>query len=213
MKNIILLGPPGCGKGTQAEILISKLGFIKISTGELLREVAKRKDEFGVKINSILSKGDLVSNEVVDQLVEDFYASNKDANGVILDGYPRNIIQANSLSNILIKYGQKIDKVFYFDLDEQILVKRIIGRYSCNTCKAIYNSFFQATKVAGICDFCGGFSFSRRSDDSEQVIIDRLTIFKHFISDLLLYYKNNLVKLDADKKVNVISEEMISHLI
>lgn len=209
MHNIILLGPPGCGKGTQSKMLSEELGFLELSTGHLFRNIAKEKNELGDKIKDILSSGKLVGDELVDQLVDDFYKKNSSAKGVILDGYPRSTNQANSLKVILEKYNSKIDLVLYFDLDENLLVKRIIGRYTCEKCGSIYNSFFNNTKVDNICDQCGSEELNKRSDDSEEVVIERLKVYKSNTKPLLDYYSDHLVTLDASCSKEDVFEQML----
>ncbi len=213
MKNVIFLGPPGCGKGTQAALLTAKLDYVKVSTGDLLREIAKQDNELARKIHSILSQGALVSNEIVNQLIERFYAENKNTNGVILDGYPRSIEQAQSLELILKKNNNEVSKVFYFDIAEDTLVKRITGRYICNSCGAIYNSFFHNTKLPGNCDKCHSADFNKRSDDSKEVIVERLQVFKNLTTPLLEYYSNKLVRIDAEQSVKLISNQVLKNLI
>ena len=212
MKNVIFLGPPGCGKGTQADRLISALGYIQVSTGNLLRNIAKQKDAFGEKIQRILSQGILVDDEIVNQLIDDFYEKIGSVQGVVLDGYPRSIKQAESLEVILKKCNSKIDAVFYFNIAEDILVKRIVGRYTCANCGAIYNKFFSNTKIPGQCDKCKSDKFNERSDDSEAVIVERLKVFNHTTAPLLDYYADKLIKLEADQSVDSLSTKILESL-
>ena len=212
MKNVIFLGPPGCGKGTQAALLSSELAYVKVSTGDLLREIAKQENEFGKKIKATLEQGVLVSNEMVNHLIDDFYKKNTNVEGVILDGYPRTVEQGKSLELILQHYKTKIDLVFYFNITEDVLIKRITGRYACVDCGAIYNSFFYNTKVMGKCDKCEGTDFTKRSDDSEKVVIDRLKIFNSQTALLLEYYGNKLVRIEATQPAELISKQIIEKL-
>jgi adenylate kinase len=212
MKNIIFLGAPGCGKGTQASLICSSMNYATISTGNLLRDMAKQKNSLGEKIEALLSKGALVSDRIVNQLIEDFYKKALSEDGVILDGYPRNLDQAKSLDFILDKHQIKIDLVVYFELAEEVLLKRITGRYTCKDCGAIYNSYFSNTKISGECDKCGSHDFDKRSDDSEQVIIDRLKVFRNNTKPLLDYYADKLVTIDASQPSQNVSEEIIKKL-
>ena len=212
MKNIIFLGAPGCGKGTQASMLSSKMSYIQVSTGDLLREIAKEKTDLGNKTAAILNSGALVSDDLVNQLIEDFYNKNSAAPGVILDGYPRTVEQAKTLELILNSHKCKIDAVFYFNVSEDILVKRITGRYTCANCGAIYNKFFYNTKVSGQCDKCGLKEFKTRGDDTPEIITERLKIFKHSTEALIEYYKDKLIKLDADKVAKDVSEQILEKL-
>lgn len=212
VKNLVFLGPPGCGKGTQAELLANNYGYVKVSTGDLLRSVAKQENELAKKIAHILSQGGLVSDEIVNKLIEQFYSDNLDVSGVILDGYPRSIKQAESLDVALRGYKSEVDIVFYFDLHEDILIKRITGRYTCNKCGMIYNKFFSNTLVDGKCDKCHSDDFNKRSDDSKEIIKKRLKVYKDSTVPLLEYYKEKLIKIDAEKSVDLISELILKYI-
>ena len=211
-KNVIFLGPPGCGKGTQADLLVRELGYIQVSTGNLLREIAKQESDLGKKIQSILTKGILVSDDLVNQLIDKFYNENGSVSGVILDGYPRSVSQAESLEGILNKHDFAVGAVFYFDLPEDVLLKRILGRYTCSECGAIYNSFFSNTTTAGECDKCHSVHFNRRTDDSKEVIEKRLKVYRESTAPLLEYYKNKLIKIDAEQSVSLVSKLIVDYL-
>lgn len=211
MRNIVLFGPPGCGKGTQAAILANNLGYIKVSTGDLLRDIAEEDSDLGIKIHSVLSSGLLVSDEEVNQLVEHFYSRNKNATGLIFDGYPRNVSQVKALELILSKHKDVVSNVFYFDLSEDTLVKRITGRYACNKCGTIYNSFFFNPKKIGECDKCCSSSFNKRADDSKDTLLERLKVYKNSTAPLLEYYKDKLIKIDAEASVDTVSESIMSY--
>ena len=211
-KNVIFLGPPGCGKGTQAALLVKNCGYIKVSTGDLLREIAKKEDKLGKEILSILTQGILVSDEIVNRLIERFYEENQKSQGVILDGYPRSIQQAKSLELILRRYDFDVDAVFYFDLPEENLVKRIIGRYTCSECGAIYNKFFSNNMVEGECDKCHSIHFNKRTDDSEKVVKDRLKVYKESTAPLLEHYKKKLIKINAEQSVDLLSKLIVIYL-
>lgn len=213
MKNVIFLGPPGCGKGTQGDLVKKKLNFVKLSTGDLLRKIAKQESELGKKIDSIMSRGEFISDDIIDELIKNFYSSlDKNVNGVICDGYPRNIEQAHSLDLILKSYSGEINTVIYFDISEEILAQRVTGRFSCNECGAIYNSFFNKTKVLGKCDVCGSSNFGVRSDDSESVILERLRIYKQSTKPLLEYYKDKLIVIDASNHIDMVTHQIIEKI-
>ncbi len=212
MKNIIFLGAPGCGKGTQANIITKKLDFVTISTGNLLRNIAKKNDEFSIKVRKILDSGKLVSDEIVTKLIEEFYTQNIDVSGCILDGYPRNLQQASLLDNILSKYYLRVDKVIYFDIDNSILVKRISGRFSCASCGAIYNKFFGSTKQEGVCDICKASEFVHRADDDEDVVLERLKVYRLDTEPLLNFYKENLVYVKADADVESVTSTILKNI-
>jgi len=210
MRNLIFLGPPGCGKGTQSVMLADKLGYKRVSTGELLREIAKQKSSFGEKINALLTNGELVSDEMVNALIDDFYSKLDASDNVILDGYPRNVEQAKALDVILQKYNTEVNEVFHFNVAEDVLVKRITGRYTCDNCGAIYNSFFYTTDVEGKCNKCDSEKFSRRSDDSEEVVVNRLRVFRASTAPLLDYYAKKLVLIDAQRPATQVFEQIVS---
>ncbi|MCT4635601.1 MAG: adenylate kinase [Rickettsiales bacterium] len=212
LKNVVLLGPPGCGKGTQAALLEEKNKYVKVSTGDLLRKIAKQENALAKNIASTLSQGGLVSDEIVNELIEQFYNNNKDVPGVILDGYPRNVKQAQSLEVILKQYKSVVDVVFYFDLDEEVLVKRITGRYICNDCGEIYNKFFSNDVTINKCGKCHSSNFSQRSDDSEEVVKERLKIYNRSTAPLLEYYKSKLIRIDAEQSVDSISKRIVEYL-
>lgn len=212
LKNIVLLGPPGCGKGTQAALLVDKYKYIKVSTGDLLRKIAKEESVLAKNIGSILSQGGLVPDEIVNELIEQFYNNNQDISGVILDGYPRSVRQAQSLEVILQHYKSVVDVVFYFDLNEEVLIKRITGRYACNDCGEIYNKFFSNNLNKSECSKCHSSNFSQRSDDSEEVIKKRLKVYNSSTPPLLEYYKKELIRIDADQSADSISKIMAEYL-
>lgn len=211
-KNVVLLGPPGCGKGTQAALFAQRKKYIKVSTGDLLRKIATQENKLAKEVASILTQGALVPDKMVDELIERFYADNQDASGVILDGYPRSVKQAQSLENILQKYKTAVDLVLYFDLDEDVLVKRITGRYICNGCGAIYNKFFSNTMIKDKCDKCYSDDFNKRSDDSKEVIRERLKVYKNSTAPLLDYYKEKIIKINAEQSVDLVSKIIMKYL-
>ena len=184
MKNLVLYAPPAAGKGTQCEILIEKYGYKHISTGELLRAEIAKKTELGDKINDIISKGELVSDDIITELLKN---AMKELNGdlFILDGYPRNIEQAKVLDTILTNYV-----VINLDIDRELAKKRTLGRVGCKNCGKIYNIYFDETKPKeeGICDECGA-SLDARSDDNEASFNVRFDIYEQNAPAILDYYK------------------------
>lgn len=210
MGNLIFFGPPGCGKGTQAIMLVDKLGYKRISTGDLLRSIAKEDSALGREINTILSNGNLVNDDLVNKLIDDFYNKLELPYKAILDGYPRTIEQAKALDLILKKYNTEVNQVFHFNVVDDILVKRVTGRYTCDDCGAIYNSFFCATKSEYKCDKCGSSRLSKRSDDSEEVVINRLRVFRSATEPLLDYYNKKLISIDAEQSAEEVFEQIVT---
>lgn len=211
-RNIIFLGAPGCGKGTQAGLLVRQLDFVKVSTGDLLREIAKEDSDYGRSINNILNKGILVGDDIVNDLIDRFYCQNSNKAGIIFDGYPRNIEQAVSLDQILKKNQNSVDAVFYFEVQKDTLIKRIIGRYICTDCGTIYNKFFFNTKKEGECDRCKSSHFNVRIDDTKEVIEDRLKVYDKSTAPLLDFYADKLIKIDAEQSADIIAKLIMNHL-
>lgn len=212
MNNVMFLGPPGCGKGTQAALLSNALNYKHVSTGDLFRNILKENTELGKEITEILTSGALVGDGVVNKLIEDVYQKNSSVNGIILDGYPRNLKQAEFLMHMLNKKGLSLDHVFYFKISDDILLKRILGRYSCAMCGEVYNHFFYKTKKEGECDKCHSHEFIKRSDDNEEIIKNRLKVYAEETAPLLDFYKDILIRLDANDNPSILSKKIIDLL-
>jgi len=212
--NIIFLGLPGSGKGTQAELLKKEYSLGSISTGDLLREEVKSQSSIGIEIKRKMENGELVDDDIVIEILQKNLSSSSYKNGFILDGFPRNIAQAEKLEIMLNKINKKITKVFNFIANEDIIIKRITGRYLCSNCGAIYNSFFNKPKVDDVCDKCGAKEFDKRADDNKETIINRINIFNHSNFKIVEFYskKNLIVSVDALKSVPQIFEEIKSSI-
>ncbi|GFO66222.1 adenylate kinase [Geomonas paludis] len=186
--NLILLGPPGVGKGTQAKLLIDRFGIPQISTGDILRAAVKELTPMGIKAKGFMDSGALVPDEVVIGIVEERLAQPDCQKGFILDGFPRTVPQADALSQVLTGIGKKIDHVVSLSVDKDELLKRLTGRRACSKCGAGYHVDFAPSKVAGICDACGGELF-QREDDKEETILNRLAVYEAQTSPLISYYQ------------------------
>jgi adenylate kinase len=210
--NIVFLGAPGSGKGTQASLISKELKINIISTGNLLREEVESKTKTGELIKKTMESGDLVSDEIVMELIKDKILKFND--GFILDGFPRNINQAHKLDEMLTKINKKIHKVFSFEIDDEIIIKRLSGRYSCKKCGTIYNKYYSQTKIHGYCDKCNSIDFETRSDDNETTIKKRLEVFKESSFPLIDYYKKKhlLVSINALKMVSLIFEDIKTNI-
>jgi adenylate kinase len=187
--NIILLGPPGAGKGTQAKILEEGRGLKQLSTGDMLRAAIAAGSEVGLKAKAIMDRGDLVSDEVILGIVADRMAKPDVAKGVVFDGFPRTPAQAAALDKMLASRGQKLHAVVEMKVDDEALVARIAGRFTCKTCGKGYHDRFAPTRVADTCDSCGGHEFVRRPDDNEKTVRDRLTVYNTQTAPLVGYYR------------------------
>ncbi|CAN5546877.1 adenylate kinase [soil metagenome] len=186
--NLILLGPPGAGKGTQAKILEETRGLKQLSTGDMLRGAVAAGTEMGQKAKALMDRGDLVPDSVVVSIIAERLASPDVAKGFILDGFPRNNAQATALDRMLADKKLKLDAVIEMKVDDDALVERISGRYTCAKCGTGYHDHFRKPKVEGVCDVCGSTEFIRRADDNEKTVRDRLAIYNRQTAPLVSHY-------------------------
>jgi len=185
---IVLLGAPGSGKGTQAKLLVEKYKIPQVSTGDLLRAAVKAGTELGRKAKAVMDAGQLVSDDIVLGIIQERLAQPDAKAGFILDGFPRNIPQAQALDAMLARMGQPLQLALLVDVDNEVLMKRLTGRRSCGSCGAIYNIYFSAPKAPGKCDKCGGV-LQHRSDDNEDTVRSRLKVYENQTAPLVSYYK------------------------
>jgi len=188
MLNIILLGPPGAGKGTQAQRLQSTRGMIQLSTGDMLRAAVASGSPVGLKAKAVMEAGELVSDAIVSALIGERLDDAGEA-GVIFDGYPRTRAQAEALDLLLAERGRSLDHVIEIVVDEDELVDRIVGRFTCKRCGAPYHDALKQTKVPGVCDVCGSTEFVRRPDDNEETVRTRLAEYRAKTAPILPYYE------------------------
>lgn len=186
--NIILLGPPGAGKGTQAQRLQQERGMVQLSTGDMLRAAVASGTELGKVAKGIMERGELVPDDLIVGLIEDRIAQPDCAKGFILDGFPRTQAQAEALDRMLSASGAKLDRVVEMEVDEAALTERIVGRYSCAKCGAGYHDTFKQPKVQGVCDVCGNKEFTRRKDDNAETVKTRMAAYRAQTEPLLPYY-------------------------
>ena len=187
--NIILLGPPGAGKGTQAQRLQADRGMVQLSTGDMLRAAIKAGTLVGVKVKSVLEAGELVSDDIMVDLIGERLDQPDTARGVIFDGYPRTQPQAEALDRLLAERGRELRHVIELEVDEEALVERIVGRFSCGKCGTGYHDSFKLPKVDGVCDVCGAREFKRRPDDNADTVRTRMAEYRAKTAPILPYYE------------------------
>jgi len=187
--NIILLGPPGAGKGTQSGRLVDNRGMKQLSTGDMLRAAVKAQTPVGLKAKAVMDAGELVSDEIVSDLIDAELAALDDETGAIFDGYPRTAAQADSLDALLEKHGRTLDYVIELEVDVDALVERITGRFSCANCGALYHDTANPTSKDGECDSCGSTEFKRRPDDNEETVRTRMQEYRAKTAPILPGYE------------------------
>ncbi len=208
---IVLLGAPGSGKGTQAHVLVDKFGVPHISTGQLLRAEMSSGSTLGKKVSATMDEGGFVSNEIVMEMIENRLRESDTRRGFILDGFPRNIPQAQALDSSLALMGRPLQLALYISVDYGNLLKRLTGRLTCANCGAIYNRHFSKPKKRGICDQCGANKLERRSDDNKKTVQNRLDTFMEETEPLIAYYRaqHKLRTINGEEKVSVIAEKIV----
>ena len=187
--NIILLGPPGAGKGTQATRLVETHGMVQISTGDMLRAAVKAGTPVGMQAKTVMDAGGLVSDDIVSALIDEKLSSMGENEGAIFDGYPRTQAQAEALDGILSARGRTLDHVIELEVDEDALVDRITGRFTCANCGEGYHDRYKLPKVEGTCDVCGSHDFKRRPDDNEETVRTRMAEYRAKTAPILPIYE------------------------
>lgn len=208
--NLILLGPPGAGKGTQAKAITERHGLVQLSTGEMLRASVKAGTDVGKAAKQVMEAGGLVSNEIVIKIIEERIAEPDCSGGFVLDGFPRTLAQAAALDDLLAKKRRQIDAVIELKVDDEALVERIAGRYTCAGCGEGYHEKFKQPQQRGVCDVCGGTAFTRRPDDNAETVKTRLMAYYRETSPLVGYYfaRGKLCTVDGMAPIDVVTRDI-----
>lgn len=204
--NLVLMGLPGAGKGTQAERIVATYNIPHISTGDMFRTAMANKTELGLKAKSYMDQGNLVPDEVTNGIVKERLAESDTDKGFLLDGFPRTLDQAKALDTMLNELGKKLDAVIDIHVPESILVDRLTGRFMCRDCGATYHKVFNPTKVEGTCDKCGGHNFYQREDDKPETVKNRLAVNVKSSEPILSYYKDKglLQSIDGNREIDAV---------
>lgn len=213
--NILLMGLPGAGKGTQSERLVKDYQIVHIATGDIFRAAIKNETPLGLKAKSYTDQGNLVPDEVTNAIVRERLAqTDVKANGFMLDGYPRTSAQAEALDQNLVELNSPIDAVIYIDVDAEVLKDRLSGRIICRSCGATYHKLYNPPKVAGVCDNCGASDFYQREDDKPEKVAYRINLQMESIRPILDYYAQRglLHKVNGEQEIEVVYQE-IRHIL
>ncbi|MFA7430187.1 MAG: adenylate kinase [Rhodospirillaceae bacterium] len=209
-KRLIFMGPPGGGKGTQAQRLQDEYGIVQLSTGDMLRAAVTSGSEIGLKAKAVMEAGKLVSDDIVIGIIDDRLDQADCANGFILDGFPRTVAQAEALDGLLATKGLALDAVLELRVPDSLLVDRITGRFTCAKCGAGYHDSFKKPKVEGVCDSCGGTDFKRRADDNAETVTSRLEAYHAQTAPLLPYYETQglLTVVDGTLPIDEVTRQL-----
>jgi len=203
MRILVLLGPPGAGKGTQAKRLERAYGIVQLSTGDMLRAAVASGSDLGREAKDVMDAGKLMPDAIMTEIISNRIEQPDCANGFILDGFPRTRAQAEALDALLDRKGLALDKVVELKVDEQALVERVSGRFACAKCGAGYHDKFQPPKQAGICDVCGSTEFIRRADDNAETVRARLSAYREQTAPILPYYRDKGVLVEVDGMADI----------
>ncbi len=208
--NLILLGPPGAGKGTQARMLEDQFGLVQLSTGDLLRGAVAAGTDAGIAAKAVMEAGDLVSDEIVLAILKERLDQPDVAKGTILDGFPRTDAQATALDDLMATRGDKISAVISLEVDDEAMVARVAGRYTCADCGEGYHDDFKQPATAGVCDKCQSTNFKRRADDNAETVRTRLSAYHAQTAPLISYYaaRGNLTKVPAMGAIDHIAADL-----
>jgi adenylate kinase len=208
--NLILLGPPGSGKGTQAKRLEQQYGIVQLATGDMLRAATRSGSALGLEVKSIMDSGRLVPDAILIAMIAERIAEPDCRNGFILDGFPRTVPQAEALDAMLSERGAKLDHVILIEVDEAVLIDRLSGRFTCRTCGASYHDRYNRPRIEGVCDICGGRDFERRADDRPEAVKIRFEAYRRQTAPILPYYRARgvLRQVDGMADIDTVAREI-----
>jgi adenylate kinase len=208
--NIILLGPPGSGKGTQAKRIEQTHGIVQLSTGDMLRAATTAESEFGKRVKAIMDSGQLVPDDIMIEMIDRRIAEPDCREGFILDGFPRNVPQAEALDAMLAAHRLKIDRVILLDVDEAALIDRLSGRFTCTQCGASYHERYNPPRREGVCEVCGGTEFVCRTDDRPEAVRARFEVYRRQTAPILPYYGNRgiLRRVDGMADIDTVTRQI-----
>ena len=209
MTSIVLFGPPGAGKGTQAARITDSTGLPQVSTGDMLRAAVKNGTDTGIAAKQYMDDGKLVPDSIIIDLIKERILESDAKNGVMFDGFPRTVPQAEALANIT-----EVTHVIAIEVPDEKIVERICGRYSCATCGAVYHDSFNPTKLDGVCDECGGSDMKRRADDNESTVLQRLSAYHEQTSPLADWYESKGIfhRINGDRGIDEITSDILQAL-
>ncbi len=207
---VVFLGAPGAGKGTQAVLAAERLGLVHMATGDVLREAVRQQSELGKQAKGYMERGELVPDSVVLDLVVDRLSQPDAAAGAVLDGFPRNIVQAEALDRALAQRGARVDAAVYLRVPEAALIKRLAGRWECGVCRTPYHEETKPSKTPGVCDLCGGVLI-QRADDRPETVRKRLQVYFEQTAPLLEYYRQRgvLAEVDGDRPIPEVTRQVL----
>jgi adenylate kinase len=212
-KYIVLLGPPGAGKGTQAKLIVEKTGLVHISSGDIFRENTKNQTELGIRAQAYMNKGELVPDDLTIAMIRERFSRPDCANGAILDGFPRTPAQADALEKMLAEFGSQVDLVPFITAPDEALIERLCGRWTCPTCGNVYHEKFSPPKQAGICDNDGALLY-QRDDDKSETVMRRIQVYLSQTAPLIAYYsdRGKLTEINGAQPIDEVTKILIGAL-